>query len=181
MAGDARKFDGRKFKELIVYLVSRGKDDPLLGAVKLNKLLFYADKQAYLQRGHSITGARYVHGQEGPMPAALVPSRKELLANGRLELESRPADRMAPQRLRAVFPPDTKVFDGEEIAVVDEVVQRYRYLDGATLTRLSHFEAGWVVTDELEDIPERTFWLSAAPLEDEQVALGQAMWASRNG
>lgn len=181
MAGDTRTFDARKFKELIVHLCKQGQDDPLLGAVKLNKLLFYADKQAYLQRGHSITGARYVHMQEGPAPIALVPNRNELVADGCLEWEPRPAGRMAPQKLRALVAPDLTMFDDDEIAIVNEVIQRFKYLDGTALSSLSHFEAGWVVTGDQEDIPERTFWLSAAPLDEDQVALGRAMWASRNG
>jgi hypothetical protein len=180
MAGNTREFDRKKFKELIVYLCQAGANDELLGAVKLNKLLFYADKIAYLRRGRSITGARYVHMREGPVPIALVPIREDLLAEGRLQWDPRPAGTMTPKRLQARGPVDQRPFDGDELAIADEVIRRFWYLDGSALTRLSHFEAGWLLTDDQKDIPENTFWLSAAPLDDEQVALGQALWQQRS-
>jgi uncharacterized phage-associated protein len=175
-----RKFDPARFKELILYVCQLGAEDERLGAVKLNKLLFYADKEAFLRRGQTISGARYVHMPEGPVPIALVPNREQLIEAGRLRPDKRPSGMEQPlTRLEATDAPRLQNFDPEELAIVREVVRRYWYLNGTDLSRLSHFEAGWLVTTDKQDIPERSFWLSGAPLDDDQIALGQRLWAGR--
>ena len=46
------KLDSEKFRELIVYIVRRNRQtDPTFGAIKLNKVLYYADFAAYRHFG----------------------------------------------------------------------------------------------------------------------------------
>ena len=172
-----------KLKELIVYLWQIGQNDERLGAVKLNKLLFYADKEAYLKLGRTITGASYQHLAEGPAPRALPIVRSQLLAEGRLRPDPRPRGKFDPEHMEATEqePVALGAFAPEELAIVHEVVKRFWYLTGMDLSRLSHFEAGWAVTEEGEDIPERSFWLTAAPLNDEQIAYGRKLWQQLHG
>ncbi|MEP6936295.1 MAG: type II toxin-antitoxin system antitoxin SocA domain-containing protein [Nitrospirota bacterium] len=47
-------------------IAHKGKTDPRLGSVKLNKLLYYADFTAYRNLEKAITGAEYQHLPEGP-------------------------------------------------------------------------------------------------------------------
>ena len=62
-----------KLRELIVYISWRSRKDPNFGAIKLNKLLFFADTAAYRELGKSITGSEYQHLPEGPCPRRILP------------------------------------------------------------------------------------------------------------
>lgn len=185
MAGT--KYQPDKFKELIVYLWQLGDGDERLGATKLNKLLWYADKAAYLRSGRSITGARYVHLPEGPAPIALVPARRDLVESGRLRPDPRPVNSHTMQRFEATGPARLDAFTADELQDVHSVVRRFWYLDNGAMSRLSHFEGGWVVTkpdrpDQTpKSIPETMFWVSAAPLDDDQVRQGQELWHQLHG
>lgn len=172
-----RRYDSTRFKELILFFIHEGEDDPTLGAVKLNKLLFYADRRAYLELGRAITGAKYVHLEEGPAPAALVPVRREMIEAGDVAPEVRWYVSHAQDRLVAKRKPDTRRFTDDEIRIARDVIRDLRDMNAADVSRLSHREWGWRLTSQLEEIPERTAWLSAEPLNSSQVEGGQRLWS----
>src|SRR5690606_1636943 len=77
MAG-GRDFDRRRFKELILYVADRSRDDRRFGATKLNKILYFADFKAFLILGASITGSTYVRLDRGPVPQEILPILREM-------------------------------------------------------------------------------------------------------
>jgi len=64
----------------VLYLSQRSADDPGFGMVKLNKLLYRADFEAYRLLGHSITGAVYEKQDFGPVARPLPIALDELAA-----------------------------------------------------------------------------------------------------
>jgi hypothetical protein len=174
----AHTFD--KFRELLVYLWQIGANDPHLGAVKLNKLLYFADKEAYLTLGASITDASYQHLPEGPAPRAVLPVNEKLVKQGRLRQDPRPVGAWTQNRMEVLAPADLSGFAPAELAVVHDVVTRYWYLTGSEMSLLSHGDWGWRLTENGEDIPLRTAWLAAEDLSLEQASFGQALWQTLN-
>lgn len=148
--------DRNKFKELLLYVATKCENDPLFGATKLNKILFYADFYSFLLRSKPITGVQYQHLRHGPAPRMLLPARQELIRAGR----AAEAKRMTPggmqQRLVALEPPDLSGFDADEIALVDQVIEWLRDKNADEVSSLSHLQAGWQLTAEGEDIPYET-------------------------
>ena len=47
-----QKFNEGKFRELILYVARRSEDDKYFGAVKLNKILYFSDFNAYRELGN---------------------------------------------------------------------------------------------------------------------------------
>src|SRR6266571_5370947 len=115
MAGRT-EFDSGKFKELVLLLAARSKDDPLMSRVKLNKLLYRSDFEAFRLLGHSITGASYIRGEHGPMAAELPRAEDELSARGYLTWELRPAGPYTQKAPIANELPDESQFSSEELA-----------------------------------------------------------------
>ncbi len=74
--------DATKFDNLVHYVCARCQDPSLLGAVKLNKVLWYSDAAAYLALGSSITGATYIKRQFGPVPRDILQARQRLMNKG---------------------------------------------------------------------------------------------------
>ncbi len=153
------KFQARKFKELLVYLAQRSADDPLYGATKLNKLLFYCDFLAFGQFGRSVTGARYQKLRHGPAPRQLLPMQTELESEGAVTVQIRQFFNQVQRRPIALRPPDLTLFSGA----------------------LSHLEAGWQLVDDGEDIPYETVFLSAPALTSDDIAVGQELWRAAGG
>lgn len=174
-------YSPKKLKELIVYLCEIGANDERLGALKLNKLLYFADKEAYLRLGQTITGARYQHLEEGPAPRALRPVRRELLEEGRLEPDPRPVGTHVLHRFTVRGHADLSLFSPEEREIVHQIVRRYWFLSGTDLSILSHNEWGYLLTDMGDDIPPRMSWLSPEELSPEQVEYGQTLWKTLHG
>lgn len=52
-------FDREKFKRLVHYVIWRAGNRAWFGAVKLNKVLWFADTEAFAHTGEPITGANY--------------------------------------------------------------------------------------------------------------------------
>ncbi len=77
-----REFDAAKFRELFLYIAESCAEDPRFGAVKLNKILYYADFEAYRRLGEPITGDTYRKLSEGPAPGWLLQQRSILLDSG---------------------------------------------------------------------------------------------------
>src|ERR1700733_4521543 len=65
------EFNRSKFKELVLYLSQRSAGDEGFGAVKLNKLLYRSDFEAYRLLGRPITGETYIKQEFGPVAADL--------------------------------------------------------------------------------------------------------------
>lgn len=162
-----------KLRELIVYIANKSKKDPHFGAVKLNKLLYYADFSAYRILGHSITGAEYQHLNEGPAPRRGLPARRALEEAEAIKMKYEPTiigedrHRIVPQRKAYA------IFSKEQKALVDNVIKEFWNLTGSELSEKSHREFGWRLTRQGEIIHYRTSWLSAAPLTEEQIEMGK--------
>lgn len=161
--------DWAKFKELIVYVAAKSRDDPTFGAIKLNKVLYYADFTAYRRLGRPITGAAYFKLQEGPAPRQLLTARDELIREGRLRIEQRTLFSYVQKRLvlSEGCEPDSEFLRPEERALVDEIVDFFWGKTAREVSDYSHREPGWILAEDRADIPYESAWLSAEPIDQE--------------
>ncbi len=168
-----------KFRELVLYIAAKSADDPRFGAVKLNKILYYADFIAYRRLRRPITDAEYQNLREGPAPRHMLVALDELTAHGDMELEIRDYFNNKQKRVKPRRDPKD-VFSKDELQIVDEVIEELRPLNAQEVTDRSHREFGWKTTTLGETIPYRTAWISSEPLTEEQI---EACWgmARRRG
>ena len=164
---NAQEFNPRKFAEMVLYIARTSEKDPHFGAVKLNKILYYADFNAYRRLGHSITGAEYQKLNEGPAPREMVSMRKTMLDSQSAVIESRPFFNTVQQRIIAVKDPDVSVFSIKEMEIIDETISVLWNMSARQASELSHTEIGWKVARPGETIPYPTAWLSSDPIPQE--------------
>jgi hypothetical protein len=147
------EFNRQKFKELILYLADRSGDDEGFGMTKLNKLLYFADFEAFRRLGRSITGATYQKLEWGRAAREFLPLHEELLRDHRARVERRPRGRFL-RRVTVSAGADTSIFMAEEMEVIDSIVKQLRPYDATGSSDLSHFESvGWNVVEIGETIP----------------------------
>ena len=167
-------FNPEKFRELLVYISRNSEDDPTFGAVKLNKILYYADFAAFRQFGKPITGATYRKLMEGPAPREMLTERRTLINSGDAELRDAVYFTGTQQRLtiRPGREADFELFEPGELKIVDEVTRFFWGKTAREVSDFSHRETGWAVARDREVIPYDTVWLSSGPFpQDVEEAL----------
>ncbi len=168
-------FNPTKFRELIVYIAERCAADPTFGSVKLNKILFYADFSAYRESGAPISGATYRKLSEGPAPKQLVEARESLIDAGRISMQERPYFGFSQRRPVVARPAavDLSLFTARELELVDEVIEFFWRKSAREVSDYSHREPGWMMAEDLEEIPYQTAHLSAEPIDEETELRGR--------
>lgn len=174
--------DLTKLKEAILYIAEECEDDEKFGAVKLNKILYYADFQAYRELGRSITGATYQHLPEGPAPRELLPARHELVEDGDLTLEDKQVFSYVQQRPIPQRPCNPEVFENweQDRRILDRAIEFLAPYWGYEVSKLSHDEWGYRLTKDGDEIPYRTAWLSPESTQDD-LAAAIGVWEEDNG
>lgn len=164
--------DDKKLKELILYVAKKSEADPAFGSVKLNKILFYSDFLAYAYTGESISGQPYQKLERGPGPRHFLPIRGQLEKEGACAIQEIARCGLPQKRLIALRDPDLSIFNGEEIAIVDDILDQFADKSGTECSRISHSFIGWEVARLGEDIPYETVFVSQRELSESEKAHG---------
>ena len=175
-------FADDKFREMILYIAGLSQDDLKFGKVKLHKLLYYSDFEAYRKLGASISGVEYVNNTNGPMAKNLDRTIQGLEYNRSLDVEEVPrAQSLRPaQVLRPRRPAEMSMFSEAEVAIMDEVVRKYRRYNGTQISDLVHEEPGWRLTEYGETIPYQTAWLAPTKVTPAKLQFAREL-AEKNG
>lgn len=160
-------FSEAKFRELVLYISGKSGNDPRFGAVKLNKILYFSDFEAYRRLGQSITGATYRRLNEGPAPREMLPQRDVMLDSGDIAMEHRPYFAGIQQRVVPQREARTDLFTTEELAVVDETIEALWHMTAREASDFSHRELGWLAAAPGETITYDSAWLSSEPVPQE--------------
>lgn len=172
------QFNRSKFKELVVYLCAASDQagDEGFGMVKLNKLLYRADFEAYRLLGHAITGETYEKQEFGPVARDLPIALDELAAAGRLRWQSIPRgphERKVPTMTEDPDAlADMSLFSADERQLITDTLRELAVHGGKSASEWSHEEsAGWNVARELGDaIDYSTTFVSTASIPPEDLA-----------
>ena len=149
----------QKFKELVLYVAEKSVDDPTFGATKLNKILSISEFMVFGVTGRPLTGMQYQKLEWGPAPRRLLPLQRELEEEG--AVKSHTVEYGYTQtRLLPLRSPDLAQFSGEEIAIIDTVIERLRDMNATAASEYSHhWFVGWDAVDMYATIPyETVFW-----------------------
>ena len=158
-------FDQRKFQELVLYLSDKSREDRRFGNIKLNKLLYYSDFNAYRLLGRPVTGAEYRKYSEGPAPAPMTRQRRIMTEAGLIRTEARWTITGNATRTVPLRKPDGGIFAPEELILIGEALQAMRDMSEREAVSLSRQETGCRAARNGEIIPYETAWLSPGPLE----------------
>lgn len=137
-----RKPNLARLTEMIVYFTEVLKPYK----TKLNKLLFYADFRHFQLHGYSISGTRYRAVTHGPVPKQYdalfdhvarheeVQMVQEMFNDGNLGTQFLPKPGREFRK---------ELFEGSELAVLDEVAKRFKKDTAKEIIATSHEEEAW--------------------------------------
>ncbi|MEJ7814783.1 MAG: Panacea domain-containing protein [Rubrobacter sp.] len=161
---------------MILYVADKCEDDRTFGAVKLNKILFYADFISFAEYGEPITGVKYRKFQQGPVPTILKRVRFEMEESGEVVVRKKSYHGRMQHRLIPLRPPNFDLLRARDIALVDDVIQMLWNCSAQEVSELSHDRA-WRNASEGEAIPYEAAFVSDEPLTKRDVAIAEEMIA----
>jgi len=180
---DEITFDMMKMEETIHFICSTCKPEDRLGAVKLNKILYYSDMTSFAETGKSITGATYAKRQNGPVPKQVTEAIDNLRRAGRLETRNVSVFEHVRRQFDARGATDVSIFHADEIARVGDMITAVCEHTANEISEISHTLV-WRVADMGEDLPYESYFVSYLDdltTEDQTVVAGALARAKENG
>lgn len=153
-------FSKKRMKGLVLYICSLARDPSVLGATKLNKILWYSDAMSYCMFGESITGETYIKRQFGPVPKHIVDVIEELETEKKIAVRREPFYGYPKVEFFALSKQDLSEFSPEEISLIDDIANTIFFNHTASsIFALSH-DGIWESAQIGEEIPPYAFMAS---------------------
>ncbi|MCW4462215.1 Panacea domain-containing protein [Sphingomonas sp. BT-65] len=135
------------------YIIARA-DPNKLGAVKLNKVMWFADLEAYRRLGRTVTGqASYEKRQHGPVPNNIVRSIRRLEQSDKIATREVPTFGGTRREHVWLQKPDLSTFSADEVDILNEAIDWVCELHTArSISELSHDKL-WENAEIGEQIP----------------------------
>lgn len=112
----------RKLKEAVHFITKRTALEPhRLGAVKLQKIIWYFDVKSFVHTGQTATGAVFKKGQYGPYTAEINDVMKALVSEDRLFTDTEDYFGNEKARFIGKGPTDFSVFSEKEKRWLEEI------------------------------------------------------------
>ena len=139
-----------KFKDLVHYIVHKC-DPSMLGAIRLNKALWYVDVLTYQMTGSSVTGDTYRKRQFGPVPSRILATLEALEGEGRIAIQ-RPEYAYDMTKYFSLQAPDDEALSKEERHLVDGVLDGLLGFSANAISERTH-DSIWRAAMNGEEIP----------------------------
>lgn len=154
------------------YIIARA-DPNKLGAVKLNKVMWFADLEAYRRFGRTVTGqVSYEKRQYGPVPNNIVKSIRRLEQADKIATRDVPTFGGTRREHVWLKKPDVTVFTPDEVDILNEAITWVCESHTAkSISHLSH-DALWEAAEIGEQIP-----VGAAVVRADEVDKKDIDWA----
>ena len=167
--------DLKKLKALVHYVCSKCPDKSLLGATKLNKILWYADAISLQTRGVSITKETYIKRQFGPVPKHILQVIDKLQAEDAIAVKNTPFHTYEKREYVSLKSPDISMFTPEEISLIDDVIQEICFNHTASSVSLASHDRIWELADIGDELPLETVFAS----ELDEITEADVRWAQK--
>jgi len=134
-----------KFKEVLLYVLSKIGAKPNIGETALYKLLYFIDFDFYEKFESQFTGVKYIKNQYGPTPIEFRKIVEMMEKNGEIE---RVRSRYFQYDQKKHLPrrePDLSHLSAQEIKHIDEVLARLAEKNANELSNYSHNDVPWKV------------------------------------
>ena len=153
MTHTTRAENDKRLRELILYVATLSEGDPQFGRVKLNKLLFYCDFEAYVMFGQPITGQPYHRMPLGPGPKRFLTALDALKDRGDAAERVHDFHGYPQNRVFALREPDLDSFAPKEIDLINQIVHEFRGVNATEISDKSHGLLVYASAREKEEIP----------------------------
>lgn len=141
-----------KFKQVLLYVLSKVGGKPNVGQTVLYKILYFIDFDYYEKFEEQLIGARYIKNTHGPTPVIFAKIIKELESDGKIETIKSKFYKYDQTKylVNPKEPIELSKLSGAEIAHIDWELGRLSDLTAMQVSALSHKDTPWLIAKEKE-------------------------------
>jgi hypothetical protein len=171
-----------RLRQMILYVAQKCASAERMGLVKLNKILWKADFDAFAARGIPVTGRAYQRLELGPAPREMRPLLDKMIASGLIHLEETDFGDGVIEYRPIVDAPKitTSLFDDDDISFVDAAITHYWNMTGKETSDDSHGIA-WKSRKNGEPMFYELSLIADIPLSTSQIIDISRVMRSKNG
>ena len=157
-----------RLKQMILYVSERNVEATRFGLIKLNKIIWKADFDAFAERGVPVTGRAYKRQKYGPVANEMPPVHSEMLRDGYISIKRVDfGEGVIEKRTIAQCAPQTAMFSAEDLRFVNASIVYYWHKTGEEASDDSHGVA-WSTRRNGEPMPYESAYLSDLELGPSQ-------------
>ncbi len=135
----------KKFREVLLYVLSKVGAKPNIGETALYKLLYFIDFDFYEKFESQLTGARYIKNHYGPTPVEFKKIVEGMEEKGEVERVKSSYFQYDQKKYLPHREPDLRNLSAQEIKHIDEVLARLSDKNANELSDYSHSDVPWKV------------------------------------
>jgi len=135
-----RKFNIERLCNLISYIA----DKVDLYKTSINKYLWYIDFENFRRNIRSITGLQYIKYTYGPIIEDFKYEEILKLFNENFYIEEKEQDCNTVTLIRSKNNYDLSIFKEEELKVINDIINKFKFMSCNDISELSHQEQGWL-------------------------------------
>jgi len=140
-----------KFKEVLLYILSKVGSKPNIGETVLYKFLYFIDFNFYEKYEEQLIGATYKKNPYGPTPIEFKKIVERMERKDLIKIKDKyfqyPRTKYLPLR-----EPDLSKFKANEIKLIDEVLEKLSDMNASQISEYSHKDVPWLVHEDGEII-----------------------------
>lgn len=144
--------NAEKFKEVLLYVLSKIGAKPNIGETALYKILYFIDFDFYEKFEMQLTGAKYIKNHYGPTPVEFKKIIEYMKKNGEIEQVRSSYFQYDQKKYLPRRIPDLNKLSAREIKHIDEVLARLSDKNGNELSEYSHNDVPWKIHETGEII-----------------------------
>lgn len=137
-----------KFKQVLLYIVSKVGNRPNIGQTALYKLLYFIDFDFYEKNQKYLMGATYIKNTHGPSPVSFAKISRELEKNGLLVEVNSKYFGYDQKRYLVTSEPSVSELSAVELKHIDDELERLASKSAKELSELSHIDTPWKVAKD---------------------------------
>lgn len=142
------KENTQKFKEVLLYVLSKIGSRPNIGQTALYKILYFIDFDYYEKFEEQLIGATYIKNTYGPTPVSFAKIVRQMEVEGRLVQVTSKYFGLEQKKYIPVVEANVSALSGQELKHIDDTIDRLARLSAKQLSDLSHIDTPWRVADD---------------------------------
>ncbi|MDO8183479.1 MAG: DUF4065 domain-containing protein [bacterium] len=139
-----------KFKQVLLYIVSKVGNRANIGQTAIYKLFYFIDFDYYEKYQKYLIGATYIKNTHGPSPVSFAKIARELEAKGKLVEVSSKYFNYDQKKYLITTEPEVSFLDAQELKHIDDELERLASKTAKELSDMSHADTPWRVAGEKE-------------------------------
>lgn len=136
-----------KFKEVLLYVLSKVGGKPNVGEAVIYKLLYFIDFDFYEKFEEQLVGATYIKNHYGPTPVEFKAVVDDMIKKGEVVKVEGKYFNYPQRKYLAVRRPNLDVLSGREIEHIDGVLARLSDKNAKEMENYSHEDIPWKTTE----------------------------------